>query len=986
MKRFLLILIIFSLWGGFFNLTAWELEKADARDLYAQAEKRLENGDYTLAMELYQRLTREYPLSSLISDAQFRIGQCFYHMGDNRKALEQMGRVAQRYRTTRYARYISFWRGLLSYRLDMLEEADKWLGIYIQEASTAQDVEGNFLDVYRKDAFLYRILSLKELGKREEAVKLLEELYRILKSPSVDPYVLTLLGNFYHEDGRLQDLEKLLDPVDINSLSSPWFEHLSFLKAEVLYSTGYEEEALSIYLRLTGSASQAAGPAYERVFTSYLEKGYLELVQGLISRAEVDLKDEAVLLNGFRLRAGIGFYRNGMPDRAMFFFDKVWEGRSEQKISYLVPLYMARIAGERNNYQAALSYLDTYSELYEEGRERVLYTKGEFLTRLEDWEEALELWKKYFNDYSDSEFLSPGSYHAGYSAYKLGRYSEALEFFEKVDPSILDGYQRQGLLRLKARLLGWTGKYDEAVTAWENYLAMYPEDWTSRGEALKSRFLSGDYSGTVGGAMLLKRRNDSIEDRALSALAYYLSGLSYLSGNRHKEALEDFMPLTRKQLESAGIGEVFPFVLYYRGWAFYQSADYVPALRDFRELSEILQDLGMEAVPSAELLSRATYLAGWCAYQLGDYEDAADFFYTYSTLEEHSGQGSLMYARSLSEAGDNEKAARVLEAAYKEAETTSYGDNILFELAGQLFKAGRIEDSMNRYLELYQEYPESSLAEEALFQRGENYMSLGQWVKAQDAYYLCRKAYPGGTLIAAAHYWGGLAAESAGEDFGAVLLWEKLLREYPDSPFRPLAFRKIGEVYMNRGDYSKALDYYRRLTDEYPEEARTLEVVTAVDTLRYLSSGEPKETAALRAQIKAYGGLENPESREAMLELARILLYRGGDYIQEAKLLLDDLVFYREEDLERASRAQYYLGEYYFRLGLFRKAEDEFLVAAAMNPDDRDLMAMSIFRAAESALEQGRKNTADQLVKRLEENFPDSEWYREGREMMENAR
>ncbi|MBI9104662.1 MAG: tetratricopeptide repeat protein [Spirochaetales bacterium] len=979
MKRILILILILP----FFSLGAQTNSQSADRDIFFRAERRLEASDYSLALELYSNLSREYPFSSLIPDAQFRIGQCYYHLGRNQDALDQMQRVAQRYKMTRYSSYLPFWRGILAYRLGKPDDAEVELDVYIRSGNSSRDDSGKFTDVYRKEAYLYRALSLKELGRNSEASNILNELLRFLPNPSADPYLLTLLGNFYMEDGQLDEVRKMLEPVDLSLIPPPWADHLSFFKAEVLLDDGNEEEALSLYLRLTGTGSPAAGPAYERVFSIYLNRGKFDLLQGVIGRAEVDLKDEPALLNGFRLSAGIGFYRSGNNERGEFYLKKIWDETPLRDVSPLVPLYLSRIASDENQHEEGLEYLNSYLHVSNEGRERIVYTQGEFLTRLKRWGEANELWGNFFEEYPGSEFNSPASYHAGYSAYQLSLYSSALSFFENVNPVDLNGEQREGLLRMKARLLGWTGDFQGADTAWEDYLILYPRDWSSRGEALKAKFLSGDYPGTIGGALLLKRRGDTEEDRALSVLAYYLSGLSFLAEKNYDSALEDFLPLTRRQLEEAGIGDVFPFVLYYRGWTHYQSADYVRALRDFSELSLILDEESYQNIPSAGLMGRATYLAGWCAYQSGDYLIAADFFYRYSRLNEQPGQGQLMYARALAEAGLHDKAASVLEESFVTARSTPVGDDTLFELAGQLYLAGDSTKAMEKYRELFEIYPDSTLAEESLFQRGEKYLAMGEWAEAQDAFYLCRRSFPEGRLIAAAHYWGGEAARLGGEDFGAVLLWDRLIEEYPDSPFRSLAYRHVGELYMKRGDYDKARNYFDSLRNDYPEESLTLEVVTLVETLRYLMRGESEEIAQLRAEIKAYGRLESPESREAMLELARILLYRSRDDRPEAKLLLADLVFYRDEDLERAARAQYYLGEYHFMSREWREAGEAFLLAATMNPGDTDLMAMSIFRAAESAREQGSITAVRELVRRLGDTFPDSQWYAEGLELLE---
>ncbi len=975
MKRLLILFFTFSsffIWSQGLDL-----------ELFNSAESRMNAGDYPLALEFYRRLSSEYPLSSHLPDAQFRIGQCLYNMGEDEGALVQMKRVAERFSMTGYSRYIPFWEGILSYRMELNPEAEVRLGEYIKNGSNQKGSDGYFKDVYRKDAYLYRALSLKELGREDEALDILGELYRLVPYPEEEPYLLTLLGEFYLKQGRLSELSDILLPLNLSSIQPPWREHLSFFKAELMTLSGDTDEAIALYIMLSGTGSAVAGPSYQRIFSIYQERNEKELLESLIGRAEVELRDNPGVLAEFWLRAGIGFFKSGDREQAEFYLKKVWNSAPPGELSPLTPLYLAMIAAEEDNYSRALEYIDSYLLDSDEKRERLLYTRGELLSRSEKWTEADFLWNEFFSEYPQSPLISPASYYAGYTAYRMKKYPSALEYLGRVNISDLTGEQRQGLDRLNARLWGWTGDYIQADVQWDGYLAVFSQDWTARGEALKIKFLSGDYDGVIGSALVLKRRGDTDEDRALSVLAYYLSGLSFLAKDDYTRALEDFLPLTQNQLEAAGIKDVYPFILYYRGWAQYRSGEYIRALRDFRELTGILSEESESLTPYETLLSRALYLAGWCAYQLEDYSAATDFFSTYSMTDDQPEQGLLMHARALAGSGRKDEAVNLLEEGLSASRNTTVGDDTLFELAGQLFEIGRTEASMERYLELYELYPESILAEESLYQRGEKYLTLNQWTLAQDAFYQCRKAYPSGALTAAAHFWGGEAARLGGEDFGAVLLWKRLMEQYPDSPFRALAIRKTADIYMARGDYIEAMDYYRELSSSYPRQAGNSDVISSIETLRFLLLGESEEVASLRAEISTFGGLESPESREAMLELARILLYRGGEEQEEGKLLLEDLVFYIEEDLFRAARAQYYLGEFYFRQNEYVMAGEAYLAAAAMNPGDTDLMSMSIFRAAETALLRRDFTSARKLVQRLEENFPDSTWAQEGRKLLE---
>jgi TolA-binding protein len=85
------------------------------------------------------------------------------------------------------------------------------------------------------------------------------------------------------------------------------------------------------------------------------------------------------------------------------------------------------------------------------------------------------------------------------------------------------------------------------------------------------------------------------------------------------------------------------------------------------------------------------------------------------------------------------------------------------------------------------------------------------------------------------------------------------------------------------------------------------------------------------------------------------------------------------------AQGEFLLGEYYYRKNDPVKAAEEFLKAAYTNPQDRDLMAASIYRAAEMMSLAGRRADVRELVGRLEQHFPGSPWTAEARKLMEGG-
>jgi hypothetical protein len=54
-----------------------------------------------------------------------------------------------------------------------------------------------------------------------------------------------------------------------------------------------------------------------------------------------------------------------------------------------------------------------------------------------------------------------------------------------------------------------------------------------------------------------------------------------------------------------------------------------------------------------------------------------------------------------------------------------------------------------------------------------------------------------------------------------------------------------------------------------------------------------------------------------------------------------------------------------------------------LQPSDQDLIAQSLYRAAEMTFLAGSREEARALVSRIEETFPNSQWVQEGKKLLE---
>ena len=96
---------------------------ADERELLNEAGKRMADGDYALAMQVYDAFLVRYPSSEAIADVHFGRGVSLYHLGRYEDALETFDLIESRYRLASFRGELPYWTGITRYQLGAFEAA-----------------------------------------------------------------------------------------------------------------------------------------------------------------------------------------------------------------------------------------------------------------------------------------------------------------------------------------------------------------------------------------------------------------------------------------------------------------------------------------------------------------------------------------------------------------------------------------------------------------------------------------------------------------------------------------------------------------------------------------------------------------------------------------------------------------------------------------------------------------------------------------------
>ncbi|MFW6288397.1 MAG: tetratricopeptide repeat protein [Spirochaetota bacterium] len=967
MKRILVSVVLVC-------LSALAVAQDGDQNLFREAERRFESGDYELALDRYQTLVQNHPLSQYIPDAQYRIGVSLYRTGRLEDALEQLSRVERRYRSTRFVEYVPFWKGVISYDLDRFAEAIR----YQREFQAGGVPDAGLL----AQSSYYEALSELARGDETAARTALETMIELVERPEDEGYALTLLLSLYAEADMSEALLELASRIDPSRLDARWRDHLILYEGEGYFIDGQVDEAVERYRRVEEAPAELATVAFQRLFQLAQDDQIADDPADVLRRAERALAGQTDVLKEFWLRVGIDSYNQGRFDLAELYFRRIWDFRASEFIPASVPLYLSRLLDQRGDEQGAeealLAYLDLYGDESEE-RLRVLIALGNLQLRLGKNSEAVATLSTAFNEYDQGAYFPEAAYQYAFALRRAGREEEALRAIDSAFTAGRTGGIQADLLRLRSRVLRDLGREAEALQALFEYVPLRPADAQAALEYANLLFAQERYARVaeeVPEIVAELRTRETLTPEIESQLLY-VHGLALLNGREYAQAALSFERVLDVLPSTGGASELLPFALYYRGWSAYRDGEYADARRSF---SLLLRDHA-----SHGQAAQAAYLSGWSSFRLGDYREAAEALArvgSYEVSEQLSIEASFLLGRVLAAEGSHQQAAAAFRGIYLDHPRSDYADDAWFEYAEVQVALGNVDAAVSGFSELLVNYPTSPLSESAAFRRAEVLYERGRFDDAQEQFFAYRTSFPNGERMDAALYWGGVASRELGETAGALLLWDRLITEYRGSPFRAEAMRSAATAHSERGEYRRALNLFTELQAAYPEIARAAGAGRRIDELVLLISGLSEREAELIVTIENSDEAETRAGRQAIIELARMAVYEDTATSTDPATVIPLLTAVSEQrsaDPAAAAQALFLRGEYRYRQDELQRAADLYLQAAAVGAADRDLAAHSIHRAAVMYSTLGRTDEFNALLDRLEEDFAGSEWLEETR-------
>lgn len=325
--------------------------------------------------------------------------------------------------------------------------------------------------------------------------------------------------------------------------------------------------------------------------------------------------------------------------------------------------------------------------------------------------------------------------------------------------------------------------YDTTKAMGRAYLNSNPRaPGEGRGEVLynlaESYYYTKDYSKAE---ELFKRIEEEFPHAGLTPFTKVSLGWIYLHQSRWSEAYKEFRSIIDNNPNPTSV----VLAIYGTGIVFYNIAYYDSALPFFSFDENAYKNKNIFCALAKDLLDDNLYYAGWCYYRLGYYGDAID---AWKRL-------TMDY----------------LDSPYTPDAAVCIGD--------LLFRANLYNDAIT-YFELgAKKNPEDSIAKIALLELAQSYYNLKEDEKAQEMYEELLRKYPEDSSKILAGMEASLYRQAKTTDDPEAL--ERILKKFkeyiPGNEYLPELNFKLGEMWLEKYDYKKAVEAFRETVFDYPD-------------------------------------------------------------------------------------------------------------------------------------------------------------------------
>ncbi len=596
-------------------------------------------------------------------------------------------------------------------------------------------------------------------------------------------------------------------------------------------------------------------------------------------------------------------------DAAAASFERLGRTYPQSPYARTLGLALADVYYELGDYERVVDEVTSrLPNLEGDARDRATFLLAEAYNHLRDHENAIVHYRRFTEDNPDSPYYHPALYGLAWNYHYEGSYQWAADHFARVQAGPDDDLSRKATYYEAAnRYLD--GQQQEALALYREYVRTWPKAPLA------------DQAQYEIGMLLYNQRNWQAANDAFTTLidqytgssrrgeAYYMRGNTFIALNQFDRALQSFDAAVQFDAAPDSLKQE---VIFQRAWLQYDTGAYQAAAPAF------LQIYNSDAAPPRRTAD-ALFWGAESYFQMENLDRAQSLFRTY--LNQYR-SGDHVAAAQYALAWTYFKQQRYQQAAqafqqFLAMDATPNDDSIPYRQDARL----RLADSyyaLKRYPEAVRIYRQvdGNGADYALYQTGQALDLADRSAEAIEALQRLVDQYPDSPWRDEAMYQIG-AIHFQNQEFDAAIdAYERLLSAYPDAALAAKAQYSIGDAHFNAGNLDASVNAYRRVLNEYTESPF---VSDAASSIQYalIAMDDPERAEAI---IDSFA-TARPNSRivdELRFRLAEAT-YQSGQ-TDEALSSLRRFVRTSSDD-QLLPEAYYYMGQIYAERDQYEEAQ-----------------------------------------------------------------
>lgn len=647
---------------------------------------------------------------------------------------------------------------------------------------------GDPTNSFSENSFYYSTISAVYLGEKN-ALKKVEKFKNEYPESSWLPAIYFQLGNLYFNTKKYRNAINSFHDVRPNQLSKEQRQEYYYKLGYSELQLGKEDAALKSFSKVNDPKSTFSGPSeYYTAHIHYVKGDYEKALQGF-KALENDRRYKKYIPN-YLINI---YYELGdnqkVVDEGIIYIEKA-DSKTQGEIAGLI----ANAYYNLGDYEKSLEYFDLYEriirkEITPAAQYRIGYVKflnERYKAAIYNFQEASK---------GDEKYTQNAWYHLGFCYLNTDQQKFA-------QSSFLKAYKLNGDKKLETDALYnyvkitielGSDPYNDPVEIVQEFIQKNP-DLPRIDEAydlLAQLYLtSRKYDAAL--ASIEKTRNPNEKLQAIYQQIAYTQGVEYFNLGKFDEAINYF----EKSLYYTPNQQLAANSTFWYADALYRQKRFSEASKKYWSF------LQMPGSNQNALYTDALYNQGYTYFNLKQYQNAVTYFNKFLARKSNNirfvNDAKLRLADSYFISTDYAQALKWYEQVIKNG--NGEVDYALYQKAFCYGAQGQFNTKINTLLLLVKGYRTSPLYDDALYEIASTNLTLK-------------------------------------DQRGAIVYFDKLVKEKPNSSLAKKALIKMGFIYYNGNQYDQAIKTLKLVIDKYPA---SLEATEALKTLQnvYMDMGQ----------------------------------------------------------------------------------------------------------------------------------------------------